>query len=73
VVLEIDEVGAVAVVGDTASDLVAGRRAGAGIVVGVLTGAHDRAELEAVPPTRVLGSVAELPDLLLGASPRPAH
>jgi phosphonatase-like hydrolase len=73
VVLEIDEVGAVAVVGDTASDLVAGRRAGAGIVVGVLTGAHDRAELEAVPPTHVLGSVAELPDLLLGASPRPAH
>jgi len=67
VALRCDEVGAVAVVGDTASDLVAGRRAGAGLVVGVLTGAHDRAELEAVPPTHILGSVAELPDLLLGA------
>lgn len=73
VVLEVDEVGAVAVVGDTASDLVAGRRAGAGIVVGVLTGAHDRAELAAVPPTHILGSVAELPDLLLGAPSRPCH
>ena len=65
--LEIDEVAAVAVVGDTASDLVAGRRAGAGVVAGVLTGAHNRAELEAVPPTHILGSVAQLPGLLLGA------
>jgi phosphoglycolate phosphatase len=66
IALEIDEVAAVAVAGDTASDLVSGRRAGAAIVAGVLTGAHDRAELEAVPPTHILASVAELPDVILG-------
>src|SRR5690606_27449434 len=38
-------VDAVAVVGDTASDVLSGRRAGAGFVGGVLSGAHDRATL----------------------------
>lgn len=33
---------AVAVVGDTSSDVESGRRAGAGFVAGVLSGAHDR-------------------------------
>lgn len=33
---------AVAVVGDTSSDIESGRRAGAGFVAGVLSGAHDR-------------------------------
>lgn len=59
--LGIDDVRAVAVAGDTASDLLAGTRAGAGVVAGVLTGAHDRAELEAAPHTHLLDSVAELP------------
>ena len=39
--LEIDDVAAVACVGDTTSDLLCGWRAGAGVVAGVLTGAHD--------------------------------
>ena len=64
--LAVDDVRSVAVAGDTASDCWAGTRAGAGIVAGVLTGAHDRSELEAAPHTHLLSSVAELPPLLLG-------
>ncbi|MFD6872850.1 MULTISPECIES: phosphonatase-like hydrolase [unclassified Streptomyces] len=52
------------VVGDTAYDVLSGLRAGAGIVAGVLTGAHDRATLTGNGATHVLGSVAELPELL---------
>ncbi|MEJ8644163.1 phosphonatase-like hydrolase [Streptomyces sp. MS1.HAVA.3] len=54
----------VVVAGDTAYDMLSGRRAGAGIVAGVLTGAHDRAALTAHGATHVLGSVAELPAAL---------
>jgi phosphonatase-like hydrolase len=59
--LEVDAVQEVAVAGDTASDLVAGTAAGAAVVAGVLTGAHDRAQLSAAPHTHVLDSIAELP------------
>ncbi|MEO8203601.1 MAG: phosphonatase-like hydrolase [Betaproteobacteria bacterium] len=51
-------------VGDTVLDLRAGRNAGAGWVVGVLSGAHGRAQLEAEPHDALIGSVAELPALL---------
>jgi phosphoglycolate phosphatase len=63
--LQVDDVRQVAVVGDTASDLLAGWRAGAGIVAGVLTGAHGRSELEAVPHTHILVGVADLSGLVL--------
>ena len=63
--LRIDDVAEVAVVGDTASDLLSGTRAGASIVVGVLSGAHSQDELRRAPHTHLLGSVAELPDLLV--------
>jgi phosphonatase-like hydrolase len=62
--LEIDAVDHVAVAGDTVSDLLAGSRAGAGIVAGVLTGAHGRADLEAAPHTHILDSIADLPAVL---------
>ncbi|MGZ6969654.1 MAG: HAD hydrolase-like protein, partial [Acidimicrobiia bacterium] len=62
---EVDAVQEVAVAGDTISDLEAGMAAGASVVAGVLTGAHDRAQLESAPHTHVLGSVAELPAVLL--------
>jgi phosphonatase-like hydrolase len=62
--LHIDDVAEVAVVGDTTSDLVAGSRSGASMVVGVLTGAHDRTELETAPHTHIIDSVADLPGLL---------
>ncbi|WP_328925888.1 phosphonatase-like hydrolase [Streptomyces sp. NBC_00190] len=54
----------IVVAGDTAYDMLSGVRAGAGIVAGVLTGAHDRAALAEHGATHVLGSVAELPALL---------
>lgn len=63
--LEIEDVRAVAVAGDTQSDLWSGTRAGAGIVAGVLTGAHDRVQLEAAPHTHIIASVADLPDLVV--------
>jgi phosphoglycolate phosphatase len=63
--LEIGDVRRVAVAGDTASDLWAGWRAGAGIVAGVLTGAHGRPDFEAVPHTHILESVADLSGLVL--------
>jgi len=69
--LEIDSVADVAVAGDTASDLLAGHRAGASVVAGVLTGAHDRATLEAAPHTHIIDTIADLPPLLAGSrSPR---
>ena len=66
--LRIDDVAEVAVVGDTASDLVAGARAGASLVIGVLSGVHSRAALAQAPPTHLIDSVADLPSLLLDRS-----
>ena len=56
---------AVAVAGDTASDLLAGHRSGARVVAGVLTGAQDRATLARAPHTHLLESVADLPATLV--------
>ena len=64
-----EDVREVAVVGDTVNDLVAGTRAGASVVAGVLTGAHGRAELESAPHTHIIDSIAEFPALLVFASP----
>ena len=48
-------------VGDTVLDLQAGRNAGARYVVGVLSGAHQKAQLEKEPHTHLITSVAALP------------
>jgi len=53
-------VAAVAVVGDTVSDVLSGRSAGAGLVVGVTTGAHTREQLLAAGADVVLDSVRDL-------------
>jgi phosphoglycolate phosphatase len=66
--LRIDDVAEVAVVGDTSSDLLAGTRSGASLVIGVLSGAHSRTELALAPHTHVIDSVADLPELLLHRS-----
>lgn len=63
----VDDVRRVAVAGDTSYDMLSGVRSGAGLVVGVLTGAHDAGQLDRNGATRVLGSVAELPDLIARA------
>jgi phosphonatase-like hydrolase len=57
-----------AVVGDTPSDIESGRRAGAGLVAGVLTGRASREELAQAKAAVILDSVAGLPAALgLGA------
>lgn len=53
-------VAAVAVVGDTVSDVLSGRSAGAGLVVGVTTGAHTREQLLGAGADVVLDSVRDL-------------
>ena len=58
-------VAAVAVAGDTASDVESGRRAGAGFVAGVLSGAHDAAALTVAGADAVLADVTELQGVLV--------
>jgi phosphoglycolate phosphatase len=61
----VDDVREVAVVGDTANDLWSGYRAGASVVAGVLTGSHERAELEQAPHTHILSSIVDFPAVVL--------
>ena len=49
-----------AVVGDTASDIESGRRAGAAIVAGVLTGVSTRADLEQAGAPLILDTIADI-------------
>lgn len=67
----IDDVAKVAVLGDTSSDMVSGRRAGASIVAGTLTGAHGADTLTAAGATHVVASVADFAELIL-SQPRKA-
>jgi phosphoglycolate phosphatase len=60
------ELGAVAVCGDTVSDLLCGSRAGAGIVAGVVADPERVVEMAAAPHTHLLTSVRELPGIVLG-------
>ena len=62
--LEVTDVRRTAVVGDTASDVLCGLRAGASTVAGVLTGAGRREDL--LEATDLLDSVRDLPPLLEG-------
>jgi phosphoglycolate phosphatase len=57
----------VALVHGTAAGVEAGRRSGAGIVAGVLTGPHPAARLRAAGATDILRSIADLPELILSA------
>lgn len=59
----VTDVAQVAAVGDTVLDLQAGANAGVRWNIGVLSGAHSQAQLETVPHTVLLPSVAELPAL----------
>jgi len=60
----VEPVARVAAIGDTALDLQAGTNAGAGWIIGVLSGAHDAETLGRTPHTHLLPSIAELPALL---------
>lgn len=61
---QVSGIAAVAVAGDTASDVASGLSAGAGLVVGVLSGAHDRATLEAAGAHHVIDDVSGLRALI---------
>ncbi|MFC9896142.1 phosphonatase-like hydrolase [Nocardia sp. NPDC127579] len=63
--LGVDAVDRVAVLGDTTSDIATGLAAGARIVAGTLTGAHDEARLRAAGATHVVPSVTEFAELVL--------
>jgi phosphonatase-like hydrolase len=52
-------------VGDTPLDLQAGKAAGCGGIIGVLTGVHPRERLEREPHTKLTESVAKLPEFLV--------
>ncbi len=69
--LGVEDPSAVVVVGDTISDLEAGTAAGAGAVVGVLTGAHDEAALTAAPHTAILPDITGLIGFLECSEPPP--
>jgi phosphoglycolate phosphatase len=58
--LGVPDAAAVVVVGDTTSDLEAGTKAGAGAVIGVLTGAHDEATLSSAPHTALIVDITAL-------------
>ncbi|WP_188268949.1 MULTISPECIES: phosphonatase-like hydrolase [unclassified Streptomyces] len=60
----VDDVRQVVVAGDTSYDMLSGVRSGAGLVAGVLTGAHDEAALTGHGAHRVLGTIAGLPELI---------
>jgi phosphoglycolate phosphatase len=64
-----DSVADVAVVHGTGAGVEAGRRSGAGIVAGVLTGPHSARRLRGAGATHVLASIADLPGLLSADGP----
>lgn len=59
------------VVGDSVSDIASGLAAGAGVTVGVLTGAHDERALTLAGADAVIDGIADLP-MLLGLDADPA-
>jgi phosphoglycolate phosphatase len=64
--LGVEDVRAAAYAGSTASGVECARRAGAGIIAGVLTGGHTRDRLRSAGATHFISEIAELPALLAG-------
>ncbi|WP_260853630.1 HAD-IA family hydrolase [Kocuria palustris] len=62
--LDLTDVREVMVVGDTAADMLSGRRAGSRANVGVLTGAHREDSLMAAGADAVVDSLRDIPGLL---------
>lgn len=61
--LGIDDVADVAVIGDTAADVVSGLRSGASLVVGVLSGFDSEDQLRAAGATDFVDSLLDVPAL----------
>jgi phosphoglycolate phosphatase-like HAD superfamily hydrolase len=62
--LGVTDMSEVVVVGDTPSDVASGTAAGAGLVLGVLTGSFEAQALAEAGANGVLDSVADLPPVL---------
>lgn len=69
--LGVEDVTEAAYVGSTASGIMCGKRAGAGMLTGVLTGGHTRDRLRSAGATHFISEIAELPALLAGEDPLP--
>jgi phosphonatase-like hydrolase len=59
-----EDVRRVVTIGDTPSDLQAGRNAGCGWTLGITSGSHTREQLAAVPNDGLIHTLAELKDIL---------
>jgi phosphoglycolate phosphatase len=66
--LGVTDVRETVVVQSTDSGVLCGRRAGAGIVAGVLTGTHPAARLRQAGATHILASIADVPAVLAGVT-----
>jgi phosphonatase-like hydrolase len=62
--LDVTDPQRVAKVGDTPADLLEGRNAGCGLIIGVTGGSSAREQLEIFPHDYLIGTVAQLPKLL---------
>ncbi|MGI5493117.1 HAD family hydrolase [Microtetraspora malaysiensis] len=69
----LEDVREVAVLGDSENHMLAGRRAGASIVAGMLSGGHSRERLIDGGATHIVESVAEFPALLTATEGVGAH
>lgn len=69
--LGVEDVTEAVYVGSTASGIMCGKRAGAGMLAGVLTGGHTRDRLRSAGATHFISEIAELPALLAGEDPPP--
>ena len=68
----VEDVREAAYAGSTASGIRCGRRAGARIVAGVLTGGHTRERLRTAGATDFITDISEFPALLAGTGPETA-
>jgi phosphonatase-like hydrolase len=69
--LGVEDVRETAFAGSTSSGVLTGKRAGAGVVAGVLTGGHTGDRLRAAGATHLIDGMADLPALLLGSAAPP--
>ncbi|WP_407523271.1 HAD hydrolase-like protein [Lacibacter sp. MH-610] len=61
----ITDAATVAKVGDTEVDILEGKNAGCGLVIGITTGAYTRDALQPYQPDKIIDSLHELPSLIL--------
>ena len=66
--LGVEDVHEAAYAGSTTSGIRCGKRAGAAVVAGVLTGGHTRDRLRSAGATHLIDGITQLPDLLPGRS-----